>query len=191
MLMQLNFKVSKDLVDLMDECIDDVGFRSRGQILNIALAEWLARRACTPPQGIPSLPEGHPMMKTAIDQAAREYERVSNDDPMDEEVREQFKSEMRKALQIGAKEQLQRNMNRWVLLREYNPHPMPQPIPQPIPQPMLKLDPQILWTAITDMRGELVALRSELDEIKQEKTGGTDKRGKSRKGKTPEPEASG
>jgi len=43
-LKQMNFKISRFLLEKMDKQIDAIRFRSRGQILNIALAEWLDRQ---------------------------------------------------------------------------------------------------------------------------------------------------
>ncbi len=63
MLVQLNFKISRNLLALLDEYIDEIGFRSRGQIINIALAEWFAQKAIVPPINISELLENYLMKK--------------------------------------------------------------------------------------------------------------------------------
>lgn len=42
--MQLNFRVKPELLEEAKRHVNEVQFRSIGQILNIALTEWLARQ---------------------------------------------------------------------------------------------------------------------------------------------------
>jgi hypothetical protein len=105
MMMQLNFRVSKDLVKLLDECIDGVKLRSRGQILNIALSEWLARRIFPVPQHPMDFANSPDLQLLRAKQASRDFYRVLSGEPMPEESRDAHLKTISKVLRAGLEEQ--------------------------------------------------------------------------------------
>ena len=96
-MMQLNFRISKELVAALDQHVDGLIIRSRGQVLNIALAEWLARRAIPDHSGNQGAVEDVAVKKIKREQWAKDYVRVLRNDPMNPEEADSIKKSMVRA----------------------------------------------------------------------------------------------